>query len=419
MSYSHLIDLYIFPYCFLILLFFFFRNRKKYQFVGKDILIIFLFTAFLATACWGLFTINDDSSEFYEDIFSGFYDDMSLFEISINGQNSPLAIWLWVRLYRICGYLHLGNSPLIGVYFNILLNVIAYYYYFMLMIAIEKKEEVSYNKKTFLLLFLFSGVNLLLGTSHFRDSMLVAVIAFYCYHSYNFFNGAKKFSYYLPITIVVLWCIFWLRLSYTIIPFIIFLVSFLKRYWKSKLLIGTFVFSAALFAVIILTLPSFAVLREVSNRNEAIVTDAGLSGILFNANFLIKILLLPVYFFSYPFPITSYFVQARVGDLFGFFNTLFLIIIFPAAVVKTFTYAREYKKRASVFFLLGIFLISLYAILFSSFEFRHASPFFPLLFIILSDNRLKVKNLLFNKVANLVWLVLIFVFNILVMLIHG
>jgi hypothetical protein len=419
MTHSNLIDLYIFPYFFLILIIFLFLNKKKFQFVGKDILLIFFFTTILATVCWGLMTINDDSSEFYEDISSGFYDNMSLFEISINGQNSPLAIWLWIRLYRIFDYLHFGNSPLIGVYFNSLLNVIAYCFYYMLMLAVEKHEQIVYNKKTFFALFIFSGVNLLLGTSHFRDSMLVATIAFYSYFSYKFYIKRTSLPLYSLITFGVIWCVFWLRLSYTIIPFIIFLVSFLKHYWESKVLIGSFLIVATICSIAILTSESFGLLREVSSRSDGIVTDAGLSGILFNANFFVRIILLPVYFFSYPFPITSYFTLARMGDLFGFCNTLFLILIFPATVIRAIAYAREYKKRRSVFFLLGIFIICFYAVLFSSFEFRHAAPFLPLLFIMLSDQSLKGRNLLLSKVISTLWLLLIFIFNMMVILVRG
>jgi hypothetical protein len=418
MSYINLLDLYIFPYTLLIFLSFFFLNRKKFEFIGKDVLYIFLFTAFLATISWSTLTINDDSSEFYEDIFSGLYDDMSLLEISINGQNSPLAIWLWVRLYRFFGYLNLGKSPLIGVYFNIILNVIAYYFYFMLMIKIGKIEKVFYNKQVFFTLFFLSGVNLLLGTSHYRDSMQLALIAFYCYHSYNFSIGNKAHLYYLLITTAVVWCTFWLRMSYTVIPFVIFSFSFLIRYWKSKLLITFFLFALVFFIFIILNLPSFGLIKEVSSRNESILSESGTSTILFNANIFTKVLLFPIYFFSFPFPISAYFIQTpRMQEYFRFFNTLFLIIIFPSSLVKSYTYFGKYKKRASVFFILGVFLVNFYAILFSSFEFRHVAPFIPLLFIILSDRSLNNnKNIL--QITRVFWLISLLIFNIIIILVR-
>ena len=411
MSYS-LFYYHVIFYFLLILITSIFFNRPKYDFVGKDLLIIFFFTSFIATIGWGVLSINDDSSEFYEDVLSGYYDEMSLFEISVNGQNGPLAIYICIRLYQFFGFFKMGNSPMIGVYFNCLLNVISYFYFHKLIIAVEKFENASYNKNLFFLLFFLSGVNMLLGTSHFRDSMQLIIIAFYCYISYRFSTVNKNLIYYLLVSLLVFWCTFWLRVSYTIIPLIILLISFLIRYWKYKLVVITFSILSVLFIFLILSLPNFTVLQEVSSRKEGIIEDAGNTQILFNSNFLIKTLFFPVYFFSYPFPISSFFiVTPRLGDLFRFFNTIYLIIIFPISLVKAFSFAAEYKKRSSVFFLLGIFLICFYAILFSSFEFRHTAPFFPLLFIILSDKTLKI-NRNFLKIISFIWFIFIFILNL-------
>jgi hypothetical protein len=290
--------------------------------------------------------------------------------------------------------------------------VISYFYFYKLIIAINKFENASYNKNLFFLLFFLSGVNMLLGTSHYRDSIQLFIIAFYCNFSYRFSIANKNLIYYLLISFLVIWFTFWLRVSYTIIPFIILLISFFIRYWKYKIVIITFSILSVLFIIFMLNLENFTVLREVSSRKEVIIEDAGKTQILFNSNFLIKTLLFPIYFFSYPFPISSFFIDTpRLGDLFRFLNTIFLIIIFPISLVKAFSFAGEYKKRVSVFFLLGIFLICFYAILFSSFEFRHTAPFFPLLFIILSDKTLKI-NSNFLKIISLIWFILIFILNL-------
>lgn len=363
-------------------------------------MLVFLAYLMLGLIAYEYFVIDDDGSEYLMTIITGEYKSLSFAEIGFR-ENAPLALYIWIELNEISS--SLGVPFLVsGLFLNVCCIFLGFYFWKDVLGRVSKRMGVGEpSHSLFFLLFFFSGPIILISCNLYRDAFVFLLVSAHINICFRFLYNRVSIFWFLVASLLLIFALVFLRQAQSALVLAVTFGSFGVKYFSLRIILVGFVVAIIGLALLFNGAMDFGIVREVALSNQNInqeLTSGGLSSIIAGLPLLLKVFVLPIYFFSLPIPFGHMLQGARWADLilaYSSFTNFLLLIFFTASLTSHRFYNNQFAIKISIIFV----ILPMMAIIFSSFQMRHFTPYLPMmiLFVVLLNKSKDVSKLRWSQ----------------------
>ena len=363
-------------------------------------MLVFMAYAMLGMIAYEFLPIRDDGSEYLTTIVSGEYISLSFAEIGLR-ENSPLALFIWIRVDKLSSSL---GMPFIvfGLSLNVCCVFLGFYFWKNILESVSTKMGIEEpSRPLFFSLFFFSGPIILISCNLYRDAFIFLLVSAHINICFRFFRGKVNVFWFLCSSFLLIYALLFFRQAQSVLALAITLGAIgVKHVSLRVILVGFALALAGLIPVLNMNMDE-GVVREIALGNQGVgqeLSKGGLSSLIGNLPLLLKVFVFPIYFFSLPIPFGHVLEGARWTDLilaYSSFTNFLLLLFFTFSLTSKKFFNNQFAIKISIIFV----LMPLIAVIFSSFQMRHFTPYLPMMmvFVVVLNTNKAVANLRWSQ----------------------
>jgi hypothetical protein len=347
--------------------------------------LVFMAYLMLGLIAYEFLAIDDDGSEYLMTIITGEYKSLSFVEISLR-ENAPLALTIWIGLNELSSSL---GVPFIvsGLFLNVCCTFLGFYFWKNILGSVSKRMGLGDpSHSLFFLLFFFSGPIILISCNLYRDAFVFLLVSAHINICVRFLCNRVNIFQLLVSSLLLIFALLFLRQAQSALAFALTFGSFGVKYFSLRAMLVGFVIAIIGLVPVFNYGMDVGIVREIALSNQNIkqeLNSGGLSSIIGSLPLLLKLFVLPIYFFSQPIPFGYVLEGARWTDLILTYSsfTNFLLLIFFTFSLTT---QRFYNNHFAIKIFIVFVMLPMMVIIFSSFQMRHFTPYLPMMMLLVA-----------------------------------
>ena len=363
-------------------------------------ILVFMAYLMLGMIAYEFLAINDDGSENLTSIATGIYKSLSIAEIGLR-ENAPLALYIWVGLNELSS--SLGVPFLVsGLLLNVCCVFLGFYFWKNILGSVSKRMGVGEpSHSLFFLLFFFSGPIILISCNLYRDAFVFLVVSAHINICFRFLYNRVNIFWFLVSSLLLIFALIFLRQAQSALALVITFGSIGVKHFSLRIILVGFVIAIIGLVPFFNGAMDVGIVREAALTNQSVnqeLNSGGLSSIIGGLPLLLKLFVLPIYFFSLPIPFGHVFEGTRWTSLivgYSSFTNFLLLIFFTSSLTSQRFYNNQFAIKISIIFV----MLPMMAIIFSSFQMRHFTPYLPMmiLFVVVLNTSKDVSKLRWSQ----------------------
>jgi hypothetical protein len=348
---------------------------------GKHALV-FVMLLMLGLFAYAFLPINDDGSEYLTTILTGEYKSLTFVEIGLQ-ENAPLALSIWIGLHELSSFL---GVPFI--IFGLLLNVccvfLGFYFWKNTLESLSARMGIREpSHALFFSLFFLSGPIILITCNLYRDAFIFLLVSAHINICFRFLYNRVNAFWFLVASLFFIFALLFLRQAQSALVIAVTFGSIGIKYFSLRVVLVACALAIIGLAQVFSGFMDVGIVREVASSNQTInqeLSDGGLSSFIVSLPLLLKVFVLPFYFFSLPIPFGHMLESPRWTDLilgYSSFTNFLLLLFFTSSLSSQKFLKNQFAIKISIIFI----MLPLMAIIWSSFQMRHFTPYLPMMIL--------------------------------------